>query len=368
VRSRTRPLGDVWHRFAGSRTLPDIDRAPPLARPRRIGTDREMRRDPVRGREKHMRRRLIALAFAFGLALTAAAPAAAITGNYRPDDEHPFVGLVAFYDQNWVFIHRCTIELLSPTVGLTAGHCPDDANPNTPPGTVAAHARAWFLQDVGSHYNTTTQHDNVTGYPDSCSGTLGNGLGDWCAESSTMFNYGFNDFVGFPNIKDTGIVIFDQAIDEPEYASLAGNATVDVLAKAKGIQDVTMRVSGYGLSYSLTTPPKQGNGFGQNRALSFRVRLQADEKITNLYNQATDGYTIQANGNGADYGGTCSGDSGGPVFWPADGNQVVAVTSWGYSNAGCRGVGFYYRTDRTAVLDWIHQVVGNARWSEITVN
>jgi hypothetical protein len=314
-----------------------------------------------------MRRRLLALAFAFGLLLSTALPAAAITGNYRPDDEHPFVGLVAFYDSDWVFIHRCTVELLSPTVGLTAGHCTND--PSKPNGAVAAHARAWFLQDVGSHYDATTQHDNVTGYPDSCVGTLGNGLGAWCAESSTMFNYGFDNFAGFPNIHDIGIVIFDQAIAEPEYASLAGANTVDRLATARGTQDVTFRVSGYGLSFSLATPPNpHGQGVGQNQALSFRVRLQADETLTNLENQNTLGFSIATNGNGDGRGGTCSGDSGGPMFWPSTSNQVVAVTSWGVSNAGCRGLGYYYRTDRGEVLDWIHQVVGNTRWSEIRVN
>lgn len=313
-----------------------------------------------------MRRRLFAVAFALGLTLSAVAPAFAITGNYRPDPDHSFVGLIAFYDSNWTFIHRCTGELLSPTVVLTAGHCTND--PSQPGGAVAAHARIWVLQDVGSHYDPATQHDNVTGYPDSCTGTLGNGLGDWCAESSTMFNYGFDNFAGFPNIHDVGIVVLDQAIELDEYASLAGAQTIDTLENAKGIQDVTMRVSGYGISYSLQTPTKNGNGVGQHRTVSFRVRLQADEDITNLHNQATDGFTIQANGNGADSGGTCSGDSGGPVFWPADSNQVVAVTSWGYANAGCRGVGFYYRTDRAAVLDWIHEVVGDDAWSEITVN
>jgi hypothetical protein len=314
-----------------------------------------------------MRRRLFAFAFAFGLVLSAALPAAAITGNYRPDDEHPFVGLVAFYDSDWVFIHRCTIELLSPTVGLTAGHCTND--PSQPHGAVAAHARAWFLQDVGSHYNPATQHDDVTGYPDSCTGTLGNGLGAWCAESSTMFNYGFDNFAGFPNIHDVGIVIFDQSIAEPEYATLASANTVDHLATARGTQDVTFRVSGYGLSFSLATPPNpHGQGFGQNQALSFRVRLQADEILTNLENQNTLGFSIATNGNGDGRGGTCSGDSGGPMLWPPTSNQVVAVTSWGVSNAGCRGLGYYYRTDRGEVLDWIHQVVGDTRWSAITVS
>jgi hypothetical protein len=98
-----------------------------------------------------MRRRLFAFAFALGLAVMAVMPAAAITKNFRPDDEHPFVGLIAFYDSDWVFLQRCTGELLSPTVVLTAGHCVNDAS--QPNGAVAAHARAWFLQDVGSHYD-----------------------------------------------------------------------------------------------------------------------------------------------------------------------------------------------------------------------
>jgi hypothetical protein len=313
-----------------------------------------------------MRRTIFAFTAALGLAITAALPAAAITGNYRPDSEHPFVGLVAFYDENGDFIHRCTAELLSPTVALTAGHCTnDDSKPN---GGVAASARAWFLQDVGSHYDPATEHDNVTGYPDSCSGTLGNGLGVWCAEGTRLYNYGFDNFAGFPNIHDLGLIVFDQAINVPEYASLAGAGTIDVLRNRKGVQDVTMRVSGYGISFLLETPTKNGNGQGQFRTTSYRVRLQADSKITNLYNQSTDGVSIQANGNGANWGGTCSGDSGGPVFWPATSNRVVAVTSWGVSNAGCRGNGFYYRTDRSATLAWMREVLGAQLWSQITVN
>jgi len=308
-----------------------------------------------------MRRRLFAIAFALGLVLSSALPAAAITGNFRPDNEHPFVGLVAFYDADWVFQQRCTGELLSPTVLLTAGHCTDDGA-----GGVNAHARVWFLQDVGSHYDPATQHDPVSGYPDSCTGTLGNGLaGGWCAEADTMFNYGFDNFAGFPNIHDIGIVILDQAIDLDEYATLASANTVDQLTTARGIQDVTMRVSGYGLSYRLIVP--RGTGTANNVTLSYRVRLQADMNFMNLYSTNSGGYTLVANGNGDAKGGTCNGDSGGPVFWPATSNQVVAVSSWGVLNAGCRGIGYYYRTDRAEVLEWIHEVVGDTLWSEITV-
>jgi hypothetical protein len=316
-----------------------------------------------------MRRTFFALAATLVLGVATVAPAAAITGNYRDDNEHAFVGLVAFYDADWGFIHRCTGELLSPTVLLTAGHCTN--NPDLPDGAVAAHARVWFLQDVGSHYDPATQHDNVTGYPDSCTGTLGDGIADgWCAESGTMFNYGFDNFAGFPNIHDLGIVVLDQAVEMPEYASLASANTVDSLIKARGTQDTTMRVSGYGLSYSRVVPAKGPNQGGAPGTLtvSLRTREQADMIFTNLKGSNADGYSLVANGNGADKGGTCNGDSGGPVFWPANSNRVVAVVSWGWLNAGCRGIGFYYRTDRADPLAWIRSVVGESRWAEITVD
>ena len=315
-----------------------------------------------------MRRNLIALAGAAVLAIAMVAPAAAITGNYREDNDHPFVGLVAFYDSDWEFIHRCTGELLSPTVMLTAGHCTNDDS--LPDGAVAAHARVWFLQDVGSHYDFATEHDPVTGYPDSCTGTMGDGIAEgWCGESSTMFNYGFDNFAGIPNIHDLGIVILDHPVDVPEYASLASAGTVEALLKARGTQDVTMRASGYGLSYRLITPPNGPNaGNANNLTISFRVRLQADLNFTNLQGAYADGYSLVANGNGDDKGGTCNGDSGGPIFWPADSNRVVAVSSWGWLNAGCRGIGYYYRTDREDTLAWIRSVVGETRWAEITVD
>ena len=316
-----------------------------------------------------MRRTFIALASAVVLGVAMVAPAAAITGDYRDDAEHTFVGLVAFYDSNWEFLHRCTGELLSPTVLLTAGHCTNDDS--LPDGAVAAHARVWFLQDVGSHYDPTAQSDPVSGYPDSCTGTLGDGIaGGWCAESSTMFNYGFDNFAGFPNIHDLGIVILDQAIEVDEYGELAGANTVDTLQTARGTQDPTMRVSGYGLSLRHLTPAKGPNaGTGPSAyTVSFRVRLQGDMTFNNIRTSNSGGYTLEANGNGNGQSGTCNGDSGGPVFWPADSNQIVAVSSWGILNAGCRGNGFYYRTDLQASLDWIREVVGEELWAGITVN
>ena len=75
------------------------------------------------------------------------APVAAITGNYVKDFDHPFVGLVVFYDENGDFIWRCSGSLISETKFLTAGHCADTAEG-------AASARVYFQQDAGAHFES----------------------------------------------------------------------------------------------------------------------------------------------------------------------------------------------------------------------
>ena len=290
-----------------------------------------------------MRRTILSLAAAVMLVIAWAVPAAAITKNSTQDFTHTFVGLIAFYDGDGAFVHRCTGELIAANVVLTAGHCTDNGA-----GDVNASARIWFQQDAGVNYDPSTQQDLVTGYPNSCAaGTLGT----LCAESSEMYNYGFDNFAGFPNILDVGIVILDQDMSALGVATLAAPQTLDKLIKARGTQDATFTVSGYGISFSA----KQG-AF----AISYRERLMAESKLVNLVSRSTDGYSIQLNGNGDGRGGTCSGDSGGPVFYPSTSNQIVAVTSWGMSNAGCRGDGWYYRTDRQEVIDWINSVAGTS--------
>lgn len=276
----------------------------------------------------------------------ATSPAGAITGNYVEDTEHPFVGLVAFYDASGEFTHRCSGSLLTSTVFLTAGHCTDAA-------TGAVSARVYFQQDAGANYDPATQVDPISGYPETCAaGTLGT----LCATSDELYNYGFAAFGGFPNTRDAGLVILDQEIEMPEYGQLAAAGALDDLATRRGQQELTFTASGYGLTKS--NPVK---------VTSFRERLMAQSRLTNLRSNLTDGFNLQTNGNGKDRGGTCSGDSGGPVFYGGyTSNLIVAVTSFGL-NAYCRGVDFAYRTDTEAVLAWIQEVVGPAEWADIEV-
>jgi secreted trypsin-like serine protease len=56
-------------------------------------------------------------------------------------------------------------------------------------------------------------------------------------------------------------------------------------------------------------------------------------------------------------GGTCFGDSGGPIFYndPTLGEVVVGITSWG--DAVCVSTGFYYRVDIPDTLDFIQAAI-----------
>ena len=271
------------------------------------------------------------------LLFTLAAPAFAITGNWVNDFEHPFVGLVVFYDSKGEFLWRCSGSLISPKKFVTAGHCTDTAE-----GAVSA--RVYFQQDAGAHFDPATQVDPVTGYPETCaSGTKG----VVCATARRIYNYGFANFAGFPDTHDAGVVILDQKINLPEYGKLPPAGALDDALKAQ--QQTVFTSSGYGLTLSVQEHSALSN-------ISFRSRLMATSTLTNLVSANTDGYNLQTQGNGDGRGGTCSGDSGGPVFLGgASSNLIVAVTSFGM-NALCRGTDFSYRLDRQEVLDWINSI------------
>ena len=296
-----------------------------------------------------MRRTLLALVSATLLAISLVAPTTAITGNYVEDFDHPFVGLIAFYSDRQGtddgFIHRCSGSLVddgTPADGsrviVTAGHCTDDGTGDA----VAVSARVWFRQDAGTRYDGT--RDPLTGYPDKCIDDPAVAL-DACQTSHEMYNYGFDDFAGFPNHRDVGVVILDKPVVLPEYATItdAGAITSN--------KSIKLTVSGYGIS--------DGHA-ASDPTVSFRERLMAETTLVNTTNNNTAGFNLETQPNGGSRGGTCSGDSGGPVFYPSTSNTIVAVTSFGIINPNdCQGNDYSYRLDRQEVIDWIDLVAGN---------
>jgi hypothetical protein len=292
-----------------------------------------------------MRKLLVLLALATGMLATSALPAGAITGDYVEDTEHPFVGVVAFYDESGEYVTHCSGSLLTPTVFLTAGHCTTDYwGPNI------TTARLYFQQDA-------LADPSKSGFPDDCApGTLG----VTCATSDEIYDYDYatsgSPWRDFPDTRDVGLVILDQPIYLSEYGELAAPGTLDRLATERGLQQTTFTHSGYGAT--------ENNPVHQ---LDLGERLMASSKLTNLNSALTGVYSLQVNFNGKGYGGACYGDSGGPVFYGGySSNIIVALAGWN-NNRNCAGVGYFYRTDQQEVIDWILDTVPESETSAINI-
>ncbi|HYG99507.1 MAG TPA: trypsin-like serine protease, partial [Terriglobales bacterium] len=168
-----------------------------------------------------------------------------------------------------------------------------------------------------------------------------------CVTGHTLYDFGFDDFAGFPNTRDAGIIVLDEPVRfQTRFASLAAPGSLDQLASRRGVQDVTFIVSGYGVSDNW--PPTKP-------VLSFRVRLMAFTKLNNLRNSWTAGFNLQtSNAPGNNRGGTCGGDSGGPVLWDAT-DIIAGITSFG-KREQCLGNDYAYRVDQQELIDWILEI------------
>jgi hypothetical protein len=276
------------------------------------------------------------------LAMTglAATPSSAITGNFVPDFEHEYVGLIVFYDESGEFVHRCSGSLISPTVFLTAGHCVtiDDET-----GELAASARIYFEQDAGADYDPVTDTPASSGYPYTGGVT-----------ASTFYAFDYQGITVPAMNNDVGLVILDEPYVLESYGSLAAPGTLELYGTGP---DARVTVSGYGVTYVNGNPAA---------TISYRSRLMADTWIIGTGGVAN-GINVQlSSAPGRGGGGTCFGDSGGPTLLYGT-DTIVAVTSFGMSRNVCGGTEFNFRVDTVAVQEWMQSVLTDEQWDEINV-
>ena len=289
---------------------------------------------------KILRRVLAPIALAFAMTGLVATPSGAITGNFVPDFEHEYVGLIVFYDQDGEFVHRCTGSLISPTVFLTAGHCVtiDDET-----GELAASARIYFQQDAGADYDPVTGAPASSGYPYTGGVT-----------ASTFYAFDYQGITVPAMNNDVGLVILDEPYELDTYASLAAPGTLELYGTGP---EARVTVSGYGVTYVNGNPAA---------TISYRSRLMVDTWIVGTTGVANDINVQLSSAPGGGGGGTCFGDSGGPTLLYGT-DIIVAVTSFGMSRNVCGGTEFNFRVDTVAVQEWMQSVLTEEQWDEIDV-
>lgn len=263
------------------------------------------------------KKRFVVLAGALVLVLMMVSSVVAIKNGELDGDGHPYVGLMVAQNADGNPMWRCSGALLSPTLFLTAGHCTE---------APAAHVEIWFDADVQS-------------------GIPGNGYpltGDVGGTPYTHPQYNPNAFF----LYDLGVVVLDEPVDMPEYATLPELNVLDQMATQRGLQDVTFTAVGYGL--------QQINPVFVEAE---RVRMVAYPHLIQVNVPGFTGDFSLLLSNNHSTGGTCFGDSGGPNFI-GDSTVVGGVTSFGI-NGNCAGTGGVYRVDRADDLDWLYGSFGD---------
>lgn len=257
-----------------------------------------------------MTRRSALLTFAIvsaAAALVTVVPAGAITGG-TPDTVHTNVGVVRFTTTDGRF--RCSGTLISPTVVLTAGHCTEgpatnvyvsfnDALPADPlaPG-ITPQERA----ERAANYITGTAH------PDP----------------------GWDGKLSFAKQHDQGVVVLDApATSKWPAITPAPLPPVGYLDGNQGaLKNETFTLVGYGVD------------IGEKKStIVVQERRSTTSFLKNVGNEVI---TFQINGNDSKAGGgSCFGDSGGPVFL---GPYVLGDASY-VNSLTCNATGSYQRVD-----------------------
>ena len=258
--------------------------------------------------------------------LAVASVASAITWGVPDGNEHPYVGTLLF--QRGDSFYSCTGTLLTPRVMLTAGHCVEEGDePNL---------RTWVSFAESITLPPLNDRDAAIAYLDA----------NWLATEAVIAHPEYNDYMAFPNTYDVGAVI----LSVPQgmgHAELPPLGLLDTLVTGQGRKDREFTVVGYGMQGFI--PPFYGDAYERRKGTVSLIEINShftgDEQSAKFTNNP-------GGGNGS--GGTCYGDSGGPVFHGTS-NVIGAVVSFGITP--CIGVDYQFRIDTPVAQGFINSVL-----------
>jgi Trypsin len=302
-----------------------------------------------------MRKRL-ALGLAMVASLVVAAPTMAITNGQPDNGEHPYVGQLIFYvpdDQDARFSDpgtwwNCSGTLVTPTIVITAGHCTygvGDGGESTTAGggDGSGGTDVWF---------TVSEEADYEGLPPS-STFVPDGNADRYDAWSAFFdaNPEWVSGTAYPHpeydddaffLHDLGVVVLDEPIYLDDYAQLPALNYLDQFAGGPNNAE-RFEAVGYGLERSRVNFASGGD-----------TRRKADVLLINV---KSDIYAVFSAAKGTG-GGTCFGDSGGPILRDLGETEIiVAVNSWA-QNYSCGGKSGGYRVDQPDDLTWLLETFG----------
>jgi len=278
-----------------------------------------------------MRRTAALVLAALAVSLGTVGAAWAITGGELDGNGHPNVAMIVFYQPDGRF--RCSATLVSPTVLVTAAHCTDGVRGKTIVtfDSVAPATSPRAADDSGDGMSETGYTAPVAG------GLTGTPHAHPLWAGKLQLN----------NLHDVGVVVLDQPYTNAIPATLPPANYLDTLSQGNGgLNKQTFTVVGYGVFYE-----KPSEGPQKPISISDRTR-----RVTDAVGQMISTQTLKLAENAKDSragGGSCFGDSGGPVF---HGGLIVGDTSFGASQF-CRSAGGYYRLDTADARSFLDDYV-----------
>ena len=278
-----------------------------------------------------MKKSLLAALASVLLVLGLQSPVVASTGGTPDGDLHPNVGLILAYNEDGNR-YRCTATRVRADLLLTAAHCTD--------GVVGK-----MLVTFDSEIVSGSEPPAVSPFPsaDAKVGyTTAQLQGAGFNSGSAHVHPDYSHFTDILNWNDLGVVTLDITENTLPISPVAGLGTLDEIGQSQ-LSKSLFRAVGYGTEVRQAEEGPR-NPTPESYPLIRRYVDMPGQKLTEQ--------VLQTNGNEKDpwgTGGTCFGDSGGPVFH--DG-EIVAVTSYGYTS-NCRYLGGYQRVDIDDAQSWL---------------
>ena len=289
-------------------------------------------------------RKLVSAVVAMVAVAATAGSVGAVTYGEPDAGEHPYVGFMIYFVPSEPGWFSCSGTLLDDDTFLTAGHCTFGV------GTEGADAG-----DGGTDvWVTFAEEDVLAGWPARADYATEEELYEarsaWLdanpdyVPGAAYTHPDYDDFAEFPVNYDVGVVELDEPTGVTTYGELADLGAADQLAGStgRGRNDALVETVGYGVQ-SVQPHPQNDDS-----------RYKSTSRIVEVNGNQSEGGNLHTSNNPSSQGGrggSCFGDSGGPVFINNT-NQILGVVSYGPS-ATCHGADYAWRVDTVDAHEFV---------------